>query len=195
MTTGKLDIKLDIKIDEIEKIDYHVVEKNLLDNATKYPEYTYKVPISSKLVLKFTGTDINNIFINTLRRISMSDIPVYAFCSDLIKITANTSVFNNDMMRCRLEQLPIVNTDCDIFYLEDKYWKDVDYSDPKRLKHPKETMIDLQINSYNDTNDIKNVTTSDIRYFEDGEEVLNKYNVECPILLVQLRPAETLKCT
>lgn len=187
--------KFDIKIEEVAKNTYHVVEKNLLDNPKTNPEYNYTVPVSSKLQLKLTGADVNNIIVNTIRRVLIDDIPSYAFCSDLIKITDNTSVFNNDMMRVRLEQLPVINVELDAFFLENKYWKNVDYSDPKRNKHPKEKMIELSVTAYNDTNSVKNITTNHIKFYEDGEEIPQKYNKDCPILLVQLRPAETFKCS
>lgn len=183
---------IDIKIDQINRIKYHVVTKNLTEkNDTNY---SYKVPISSKLVLEFKGKDNANVIINTLRRVVLDDIPTYAFCSDLIKITENNTIFNNDYMRLRLSQLPVLNVDFEPFYLDQKYWLNVDYSDPKRNKHPQEKQIDIAINVYNDTNQVKNITTNDIHYYEDGVE-MNKYNKECPILLVQLRPAETFKCS
>jgi DNA-directed RNA polymerase subunit L len=186
--------KIDIQITEVKRVTYHVEEKNLLDDSSK-PEYNYKVPVSTKLVLDFKGKDVNNIIINTLRRVSMDDIPCYAYTFEQMKITDNTSIFNNDMVRCRLEQLPVPNIICDLFDLDESFWKNIDYSDPKRLKHPKEKSLELNINVYNNTNDIKNVTTNDSKFYEDGYEIVDKYNKECPILLIQLRPAETFKCT
>lgn len=184
---------LDINIKEISKINYHVVDKNLLDNKNN-KDYSFKVPISSKLVLEFSGQDNANVIVNTLRRVLYDNIPTYAFSSDLIKISDNNTIFNNDYMRLRLSQLPVLNTDLDIFFLDPIYWLNNDYSDPKRPKHPSEKRIEIAINVYNDSNFKKNITTNDIHYYEDGVEV-QKYNRECPILLIQLRPAETFKCT
>lgn len=146
----------------------------------------------SQLVLEFSGNDVNNILMNTYRRVCLDEIPTYAFCQDLIKIEANTTIFNNDYMRLRLAQLPILNTECDIIDLEPKFWQTIDYSDPKRERHEKEKNIELYINVYNNTPNLKNVTTNDISYYEDGEPV-EKYNKEFPVLLVQLRPNETFK--
>jgi len=150
--------------------------------------------ISSKLVLEFKGKDNALVLLNTLRRVAMDDIPTYAFCSDMIKITDNTTIFNNDFMKLRLSQLPILDTELDIYYLDQIYWKEIDYSDPKRAKHSSEKQIEIAVNIYNDTSNIRNVTTNDIHYYEEGKE-LNKYNKNCPILLIQLRPAESFKCT
>lgn len=184
---------IDIQVKEIKKVNYHVVEKNLLDNKNN-KDYTFKVPISSKLILEFSGQDNANVIMNTLRRVMLDNIPIYAFVSDLIKISENNSIFTNDYMRLRLSQLPILDTDLDIYSLDPIYWNNVDYSDPKRAKHPSEKQIEIAVNVYNDTNYIKNITTNDTHYYEDGVEV-QKFNKECPLLIIQLRPAETFKCT
>lgn len=183
---------IDLQIRQINKIDYHVVEKNLLDKNVR--EYNFKVPVSSKLTLEFSGQDNANVIVNTLRRVLLDNIPNYAFPTDLIKISDNTSIFNNDYMKLRLSNLAVLNTNLDIYYLDPVYWKDIDYSDPKRPKHPSEKQIEIAINSYNDTNFIKNVTSNDLHYYEDGVEI-QKYNRDAPFLIIQLRPAQTFKCT
>lgn len=184
---------IDIQIKEIKKVDYHIVEKNLLNDKNN-KEYSYKISIPSKLILEFKGNDNANVIVNTLRRVLLDNIPQYAFPSDMIKISDNTTIFNNDYMRLRLAQLPILNTNLDIYYLDPVYWNGIDYSDPKRPKHSSERQIEIAINVYNNTNFNKNITTNDIHYYEDGNEV-TKYNKDCPILLIQLRPDETFKCT
>ena len=184
---------IDIQIKEFNKINYHVVEKNLLEDKNN-KDYAFKVPISSKLTLEFSGKDNANVIVNTLRRVVYDNIPTYAFPVDLIKISDNNTIYNNDYMRLRLSQVPILNTDLDIYSLDPIYWINVDYSDPKRPKHSSEKQIEIAINVYNDTNFNKNITTNDIHYYEDGVE-LQKFNKECPLLIIQLRPAETFKCT
>lgn len=183
---------ININIKEIEKVNYHVINKNLLDKNVK--EYYYFIPVSSKLILEFSGRDNANVIVNTLRRVLYDNIPNYAFPSDLIKITENTSIFNNDFMKLRLSNLPVLNTDLDIFYLEPNYWMNVDYSDPKRPKHNLEKQIELVINYINNTDNIVNVTTNDIHYYEDGIEVI-KYNKNAPLLLIQLKPLQSFRCS
>lgn len=180
----------DIQIREVEKTQYHI-ENKILSNAN----YKFDVPKHSKLSLEISGKDLDFRIVNTIRRVVLDDIPTYAFPTGLITVSANTSIFNNDQMRLRLSQLPIINTDCDLFYLESRYSKDVNYNDPKRLIHPLEKKIEISVNAYNDSNKLKYVTTNDIKYYEDGEEIKNKYNTTCPPLLVQLRPSETFICS
>jgi DNA-directed RNA polymerase subunit L len=147
----------------------------------------------SFLVLEFSGKNLNVKHINAIRRVAMDDIPIYAFPPELIKIEGNTSIFNNDYMRLRLSQLPILNFDSEIDYLDNKYLNmGLNFDDPNFVRYEKEKVIEVYINSYNNTPDNMNVTTNDINYVEDGEPV-SKYSTKYPILLTQLRPNETFK--
>ena len=147
----------------------------------------------SFLELEFTGSDINNIFVNTMRRVSMDEIPIYAFPSELIKIEGNTSIFNNDYMKLRLSQIPIYDCDSGLEYLDNKYLNmGLNFDDTHFLKYEKEKVIEMYINSYNNTPENINVTTNDVKYIEDGEPV-EKYSKKFPILITQLRPNETFK--
>ena len=182
---------IDISIKQVEKVVRHVKKETIEENKKSYDFFN---PISSKLVLEFDGKDVENVLLNTLKRVAYDNVPTYAFPSGLINITENTTIFNNDYMRLRLSNLPIYGTPLDIFYLDPVYWSNINYSDHNRPRHPSEKQIEIAINSYNDTNFIKNITTNDINYYEDGE-LVNRYHKDAPVLLVQLRPAETFKCT
>lgn len=148
----------------------------------------------SHLVLKFSGNSVNEVFLNTLRRIALNNIPTYAIAPECITIEENTSVFNNDQMRVRLIQLPIFNISLNLDYLPKKYWMGVDYADPKREKHPNEKSIDMYVSATNTTENIKYVTTNDMRYFENNNEIKGKYNKDYPIVLIKLRPREIFTC-
>ena len=149
--------------------------------------------LGSYLTLEFSGSDINTKFVNTLRRVSMDDIPIYGFPAELINIEANTTIFNNDYMRLRLSQLPIFSVDSELDYLERKYENtNINFNDITFVKYEKHKLIEVYINAYNNTPENMNITTNDINYLEDGEPV-EKYSKKYPILLVQLRPNETFK--
>lgn len=173
MTT--LSPPFDINIEEVEKQE---------TDGLKY----------SHLIVKMTGKTVEPVVINTLRRVMLNNIPIYAFPSECIVIENNTSVFNNDQMRIRLCQLPILNTKSELDYLEDKYWLDVNYANKEREKHPQEKSIELYISATNVDENIKNVTTNDVQYYEDNILVNNKYDKKYPIVLIKLRPKETFKC-
>jgi DNA-directed RNA polymerase subunit L len=167
--------KFNINISEIE---YH---------KTKDLEY-------SKLILKFDGTDVNEIILNTLRRVLLNDVPTYAFAPECILIEKNTSVFNNDQMKVRLMQLPIMNMKLNVPFLDDKYWFNVNYTNLERERHPLEKIVEIYINSKNLDESIKNVTTNDIEYYVENERVNHNYNEKYPIVLIKLRPTEIFQC-
>jgi DNA-directed RNA polymerase subunit L len=148
--------------------------------------------ISSQLKLEISG--INSITANTLRRIIQDDLPIYAFPSELIKIEQNNTIFNNDQMKDHLSQLPILNQDSGISYLDPIYWKDVDYKNLDREKHKNEKTIDFYVNIHNVSPEIMNVTTDHAKIFLDGEQIdMWKHYKEKP-LLIQLKPDATFKC-
>jgi DNA-directed RNA polymerase subunit L len=148
--------------------------------------------ISSQLKLEMT--DINMITANTLRRIIQDDLPIYAFPIELIKIEQNTSIFNNDQMKDHLSQLPILNQDSEISYLDPIYWKDIDYKNPEREKNEKERTIDLYINVHNVSSEIMDVTTDNAKIFIDGDQIDMWENYKEKPLLIQLKPDSTFQC-
>ena len=119
-------------------------------------------------------------------------IPTYAFCDKTVNIEKNNSVFDNDYMTLRLTQITVASIKNNIAYLPDKYWKGVEYSDPDRERHPDDSKhIELYVNGKNTTKEVMNVTTNNVKVFEDGHEVPGKFNEKFPCLIIQLRPEET----
>jgi DNA-directed RNA polymerase subunit L len=168
------------------------------------PEYEIKVDEkyynkkkahkSSELCMKFSGKDCNVKILSALRRVCGISIPNYAFNIAMITIEENTCIaFNNDYMKLRLSQLPIFNIDSNLSYLHKKYWKGINYADINREKHPDEQNIKIYINSYNNSNEIKDITTKDIKVYIDDSQV-EMYDPTTPILIVKLRPNDTFKC-
>ena len=51
------------------------------------------------LHLNISGSSVNYIIVNTIRRIILNHIPIHAFNYDDIIITKNTSVYNNNYMK------------------------------------------------------------------------------------------------
>lgn len=169
---------MDIKIKELEN--------NKTDNLSY-----------SNLKLLFSGKNVSNIIINAFRRIIFDEIPTYAFAPEKIIIEKNTTIFNNDQIKLRLSQLPINNIDTGLDYLEEKYWKNVNFNDPEREKHKNEKNIRLYIKSENNISEnisIKDVTTNDISYFVDDVKIDNIYNKKYPILLTKLKQNCELIC-
>ncbi|MCJ7636955.1 MAG: hypothetical protein MUO21_05645 [Nitrososphaeraceae archaeon] len=160
----------DIKIKEISKQEF----KNLQ---------------SSQLVIEISGKSASEVVVNTLRRLAYDYVPTYAFPSDLITIDKNISIFDNDYMRLRLSEITIPNISNKVYYLEDKYWKDINFTNPNREKHPDDNKIlELYINAVNETKENLNVTTEHTKVFENGVELKGKFDPKFPSLIIQLRP-------
>ena len=167
---------LDIKISQINK-------KESVDLYT------------SQLVLSISGKSINSSVVNTLRRLCYDYVPIYAFPVENIKIEKNTSIFNNDQMKLRLSQITIPKLNIPVYYLEDVFWKDVNFTNPQRVKHPQDNkVLELYVHAENTTKDILNVTTNHIKLFENGIELKDKFSQNFPHLIIQLRPGEVFSC-
>lgn len=150
---------------------------------------------SSFLTLLFSGKDFNIKLANSIRRVSCNSLPMYAFASDLIKIDTNTSIaFDNDYMITRLANLPVIGIEPKPFFLPEKFWHGVKYSDINREKHETEQQLELHVNYHNTTNKVVPVTTNDCNIYIDGD-LVTPYNKKYPILLIKLKPNEKFKCT
>lgn len=149
---------------------------------------------SSQLVLEFSGKDVNYVIANTLRRVAYDDIPTYAF--EYVDIESNnTKAFDNDMMTVRLRQLPVYDIQNDLYYLHPKYWQGVNYYDRNREKHESEKSIEAIINAENNTDELIAITTKDMAYYIDGQQVPYPHrNPDEPILLIELLPKQKFKC-
>lgn len=145
---------------------------------------------SSSLVLDISGKDVSVQLVNALRRLVVREVPCYAFHDSTIKINKNTSVYNNDMIRERVSNIPIFNVPHKIDHLEKKDWYRVDYTDPKRERVNGDVDdIDMYVTVENKTDDIMNVTTEHAQVYHNGNKVDMYKDIE-PILIVMLRPGE-----
>jgi DNA-directed RNA polymerase subunit L len=149
----------------------------------------------SKLVVSFEGKAVTTSLINCFRRIALNHVPTYAFFSPNIIIEENTSIYDNDSMRLRLEQLTFPNVSTNIDVLEDRFWTNVDYANKDREKDIRDTKIlELNINQKNSTDKILNVTTEQCKFFEDGVEKKFSNNIKQDALIIKLRPGEVFNC-
>jgi DNA-directed RNA polymerase subunit L len=163
-----------------------------------YKDYSYTPAKDHKptgsLIFELSGDDLSVRVVNAIRRVSMDNIPVYAYHPNLISIKENTTVaFNNDYMKLRLSTLPVFGVDPELSFLNEKYWKGINYNDPKREKPIGEKNIEFHVNVHNNSDSIINVTTNDAKLYVDGE-IIEPYNKKFPYLLIKLRPNDTFKC-
>lgn len=159
----------------------------------------------------------NNCIVNTLRRVIMRQVPNYAFDPKNIKFTRNTSVYNNDILRLRFANLPVIGiiNDEDTFneYLENNYnWvvsleRNID-TEIKKTQNDIDSIYenDITVELLQDNNvltmyckvkhnntktDILNVTTDMCEFFINEKKIKSPY--KSPILLLKLRYDEEIE--
>ena len=164
----------------------------------KEVEYNIDDYDSSLLKLIFEGEMVSTEIINSLRKLLINQIPVYAFPSTKINILRNSSVFDNSYMKDRLSQLPIKKLNHKTIILPLKYYKDVNFNDNKFIKNiDDDEEIEIYIKEKNNGPDkIMNVSTNNIRLTINDEIMDPKkiYSEKSPILLIQLRVGEEFEC-
>lgn len=149
---------------------------------------------SSLLSLNISGSMVNCCLVNAIRRSILDFIPTYASMEETIYIEKNDSIYDNDDMRDRLSQMTIPNININIPYLEDKYWKNINYEDPNRIRHPDDkTDIEMYVNVTNTSEKILDVTTSHATLLINGKES-ERFDKKYPILLLKLKPNQSFSC-
>jgi DNA-directed RNA polymerase subunit L len=169
---------------------------------------------TSNLKLNISGSDINYIIINTLRRIALSLLGGYAFEPRYITINKNTSIFNNDYMRLRLSNIPIVDRNNILNNNEELLDKFIDMEilanesifetkknnlqELDEIEIKKKEMVNnlsMYIKAKNNTNDIMNVTTNELytTFFIGGKKIPDIFPRE--LLIIKLKPEEEFVCS
>lgn len=171
---------------------------------------------NSRLEFKIQGKNLDYISMNTLRRIIMSDIPIYAY--DIFKFENNTSVFNNNYIKLRLMNIPIWHIENNIIYYEpnnedtkiDEEYEDdhhdiaqEDFTSVTELSEVKEVIKDtkveqtintkqltMYVNFKNKSQDILTVTTNDAKFYYNEKIINSPYKT--PIPLVDLQPDQEI---
>jgi DNA-directed RNA polymerase subunit L len=152
----------------------------------------YKIT-DNKYNATFEGKDINYIIVNTIRRVILSLVPVYSFAPDNIDIKANDSIYNNDILRLRICNLPVYNiknnetTLKHIERLKQKTPIDEDSTLPKLEE------ITMYCGVTNTSEDVMNVTTDMCKFYNIDSEIKNIY--KNPLLLCKLKKDESLTLT
>lgn len=165
---------------------------------------------STCLQLEISGKNVCYQTINTIRKVCINQIPIYAFHPDKIKITRNSSVYDNSFMSCHLSQLPITKLNHQIKFLPSKYYEGVNFADPKTERFIEDIyQINYSFKAKNEGPDtLINISTNDatINITSTSSEKNNlvsdepidphkKYSQKFPILITQLRLGEEFECS
>jgi DNA-directed RNA polymerase subunit L len=167
---------------------------NIKEQSYKTDEFD-----SSCLTLEIYGKDVNYAIMNSLRKACIDQIPIYALHRSKIKILRNSSVFDGTDMEVRLSQLPIKRVAHNVNLLPLKYYKNVNFADPKLERHPDDTInIEYYLNIKNNGPEkTLYVTTDDLRISINNNIVENNkiYQGKEKITLIQLCPGEEFECS
>lgn len=172
---------------------------NLIDFTIKQVKYETDDFDSSCLTLDISGRGAHHCIINSLRKVCLDQIPIYALDRGKIKIFRNSSVYDNTEMEVRLSQLPIKRINSNVIYLPMKYYKNVNFADPKLERHPEDNInIEYYLNVKNTGPEkIRYVSTDDLRISVNNEIIKNNdmYGGKEPITLIELRVGEEFECS
>lgn len=167
---------------------------NLKINVVKYiKERTLSQ--NSRLDLTMEGSVLSPVIVNTLRRIILSEIPIYGIPEENIKIITNTSsaVVDNNHMALRLSMFPIMNIPN-----ERETLKMVSALKAKNVPLEyraveKVNGLHFNLDYTNTTTDTVNVTTDDAEFYFQGKRVEPRKMFPQPALIVKLKPKQQLR--
>lgn len=139
----------------------------------------------------FKNCEYSVNIVNAIKRTIVSKVPTVAFEPSIMKFTTNTSILNNDQLRERLSQLPILNYDTNVYHINPiNDYVSYFYSD----EYNKADNVSIYINAKNTTNNIVPITTNDIIYQINNKTVDNPYDKQNPIVLLRLKKDQEISC-
>lgn len=157
---------------------------------------------NSNLDFKISGSNIDYIVVNTLRRTIFSDIPIYAF--NIFKFEKNNSIFHNNYLKLRFQHMPVWSINNNFDYVDnqknnntlDKINEEDDddnvgkVEDNNNLNSSSLNQLTMYVNYKNKTNEIFSVTTSHAKFYYDEKQISCPYKNDC--LLVKLQPGQEI---
>jgi DNA-directed RNA polymerase subunit L len=187
----------------MSKIDANIIIKEKQESKDGYN--------NNYVLFKFSGKEINYIIINTIRRTILTLVPSYAFDPENIIIEKNTSVYNNDYMKLRLSNIPVINPSYekmiiknDLSSLEnilelEEAANIINFENKSTLTKEEEEKkkefqtkllnnFQIHITAINETNSILPITTDNVKFMIKNKEIKTVYPL--PILLLKLKPSE-----
>lgn len=151
---------------------------------------------NTSLTLKLSGDDINYVILNSLRRVAMSNIPIYAFTK--FKFNKNTSVFNNNYLKLYISNIPIWNIKNDLEKVPEKKiieTKEVEFSESTglvldtdendKLDSTSLNNLTMFVNYKNKTSDNFMVTTDDAQFYYNENKIKSPFPMKIPIVTLQ----------
>ena len=159
---------------------------------------------NSRLEVNIKGKNINHKVVNTIKRIGTSKVPIFSFTN--LNIHQNTSIFNNNYLKLRFKNLPVVGIKPDInIYkpIEEKKLDeieeetgfinidDVNMNVEKDINVSSLNKLTLYLEYENKTDKIVSVGTDDCKFYLKEKQIKSPYPVN--IQLIKLQPSQKIK--
>ncbi len=159
-----------------------------------------KEPMNTRLEFDIEGDSVSHTIVNTYRRIILSVIPIYAFTD--VKINKNTSIFNNNYMKLRINNLPVLGINCDnpIYIPKEKTdvikeeleMDDIEIETKQDdLNNSSLKLLTMYVDHVNNTNEIITVGTNDCKFYYAQKHINSPYSTNIPI--IKLQPKQQFK--
>ncbi len=155
----------------------------------------------SRLEFSLSGKDVSYVIVNTMRRMVLSEVPVYAFTE--FTFNKNNSVFHNNFLKNQIKNMPVWGIDNKLeFYDVNSKVKHEEAEEIEDLEDNVELNVEKKVNSNsleqltmyidyeNKSNEIYTVTTDDAKFYFAQKQIANPYTV--PIQLVKLQPKQVI---
>jgi len=152
--------------------------------------------MNTRLEFSFSGKDVSHPLVNSIRRIALSDLPIYSWNTS---ITKNNSVFHNNYMKNRIKAIPVIGIENKSVFFNNKQEEGEDDEEDNFLLfdnvdiNSQDESVDTSslnnINMYldytNDTKDIVTVSTDNCTFYYHGKKINNPYKNPIPIVKLQ----------
>jgi len=179
------------------------MEEKIIYEVIKYKDDLGR----SVLELNIEGPSINYIIINTIRRTILSDIPIYAFTN--FNFTTNESIFNNNVMKLRLNNMPVwgIPNKIDKFVKENKSQTnnnvledennddfplddDIDLENETNVNISSLNQLTMYVDYKNTENAIVSVTTNHAKFYYGNKNIDCPYHI--PLVIIKLQPYQSI---
>ena len=162
--------------------------------------------MNTRLELNIKGQDIDHVVVNTIRRVCLTDIPIYIF--NKFHFVENTSIFNNNYIKLRLRNIPVIGINSETpFYNktkqndnnEDNFMENLMNIDDINLKADYDLestnlkQLTMYLDYQNKTNSIVTVGTDDCKFYYQEKEIKSPYKINIP--LIKLQENQSIKLT
>jgi DNA-directed RNA polymerase subunit L len=171
----------------MNKISEIKVKKTLYDDSF----------LNSRLELNISGNNIDHIIVNTLRRVSLTYIPVYIY--NKFVFVENTSVFNNNYIKLRFRNIPVLGISSSTpFYnklkeevvekeddLDMLNIDDISLETNYNVSSSNLKQLTLYLDKENKTKNIITVGTDDCKFYYKEKEIKSPYKINLPLIKLQ----------